>query len=1090
MFLVLILFVFGANPFHAQGAFYEFEEVSLFEGGYDPPEESKRVYSTNFPKSSTRYIWGEVVLKNLLYNKREHEHEIMCRFYDADGNIWGDVSANILIEPGLEYVWVPQGLGWSEAGYWPGGTYEVHVLVDGKVVGKKEFTVFNDIPEVGFEFLKFFESGQVIPEGAGFNYTTRFPKSKTRYVNYLVGVKNLLWNVENQRPLIIGRYFDPEGSLLAEVEASVDIPSAWENADIFHGWGWDEPGNWAEGTYRLEILFGSKKISEKKFTVYNDVPGGKKTAKNMDGLSKGTGGDNSALLINIITKGVGYLEKGEYDRAVSQFNRAVKIDPGYADAYYNRGLAFYRKGEYDRAISDYTKAIELFPRDFDAYFNRGLAYYGKGEYDNAISDYTRVIAINPDDIQAYNNRGYLYYYRGEYDRAVSDYTKAIEIDPGYVDAYYNRGLAFYGKGDHDRAADDYSRVIELNPRDTDAYNNRGLIYYSEEKYDRAISDYTRVIEIDSGYIDAYYNRGLIYYTIEQYENAAGDFKKVTQLDPKDPEASSYLELALSKKQIDGAAKRDDETGAWKPKLEKPGPKPKPLEEEGEKEKGRRIEIVDVAFDSIFPVLFKYYDENPIGRVVVRNSDNVPVTDVKLSFFVKRYMDLPKKTAAADKLKSGEEKTIDIYALFSDRVLDITEGTIVACELILEYTYDGKVYEKRSVETIRIYDRNATRWDDNRKAAAFVTAKDPAVLKFAKNIAGIISGKGSAAINKNLRMAMALHNAMSLYEIGYVIDPLTPYKDFSKNKSAVDFLQFPRQTLDYRAGDCDDLSILYNAMLESVGIETAFITTPGHIFVAFSLDMRPDAARANFLRADELIFREEKTWIPVEITLLNDGFLYAWRTGAKQWREAVARENEGFYPVRDSWEKYEPVGLPGGGERIDFNQRDKLLSAYLDEVIKFIEREIYPRVIKLQSEIKKSGGSSDQINRLGVLFARYGLMDRAEREFNKILDKENDYVPALANMGNIYFFKKDMDQALEYYEKAYKKDPRNPRVMLGYARVNHELENYGTVKKVYKKLKKAEPDLALQFAYLGLKGEEAVRAAGIIELTETLIWEED
>jgi tetratricopeptide (TPR) repeat protein len=564
---------------------------------------------------------------------------------------------------------------------------------------------------------------------------------------------------------------------------------------------------------------------------------------------------------------------------------------------------------------------------------------------------------------------------------------------------------------------------------------------------------------------------------------------VTELDPKDTEASSYLELALSKKQINGAVKRDNGV-TLKPELEKPGPKSKPLEEGGKKEKGRRISIVDIEFDNIFPVLFKYYDENPIGRAVVRNSDDVPVTDVKLSFFVKRYMDLPKETVALDKLKSGEEKTIDIYALFSDGVLDITEGTKVACEVILEYTYEGKVYEKRRVETVRIYDRNATRWDDNRKAAAFVTAKDPAVLKFAKNIAGIISGKGSNAINKNLRMAMALHNAMYLYEIGYVVDPLTPYKELSKTKSAVDFLQFPKQTLDYRAGDCDDLSILYSAMLESVGIETAFITIPGHIFVAFSIDMRPETARAHFLRADELIFRDEKTWIPVEVTLLNDGFLYAWQTGAKQWREAVARENEGFYPIRDSWKMYEPVGLPVGGERIDFNARDKLLSAYLDEVIKFIEREIYPRVIKLQSEIKKSGGDSHQINRLGILYARYGLMDRAEREFNKILDKENDYVPALANMGNIYFFKKDMDKALEYYEKAYKNDPRKPTVMLGYARINHELENYGTVKRVYNKLKKADPDLALQFIYLELKGEDAVRAAGIGELTETLIWEED
>jgi hypothetical protein len=58
----------------------------------------------------------------------------------------------------------------------------------------------------------------------------------------------------------------------------------------------------------------------------------------------------------------------------------------------------------------------------------------------------------------------------------------------------------------------------------------------------------------------------------------------------------------------------------------------------------------------------------------------------------------------------------------------------------------------------------------------------------------------------------------------VVDPVTPYKKFSQNLS-VDFLQFPNQTLEYKARDCDDLSMLYNALLESVGIKTAFITIP-------------------------------------------------------------------------------------------------------------------------------------------------------------------------------------------------------------------------------------------------------------------------
>jgi tetratricopeptide (TPR) repeat protein len=1082
LFLFFIILLIGPNPFPASGSDYEFEEVNLFEGGYDPPEESNRVYETNFPKSSTRYIWCEVVLKNLLYSKRVHEHEIVCRFYDSDGNKLGDVAANVMIEPGWENVWVPQGLGWSEPGFWPGGTYEVQVIVDGKVEGGKEFAVFNDVPELEFEFLKFFESGEIIPEDAEFKYATRFPKSKTRYVNFLVGVKNLLWKTEDQRPLIFGRYFDSHDNLLAEVQASVNIPSSWENADIFNGWGWDEPGNWEEGTYRLEIVFGNKKISEETFTIYND--------RNMEGSGKSQGEDSASLLIDIITEGVAYLEKGQYDRAVSQFSKAVKVDPGYVDAYYNRGLAYYSKGEYDRAISDYTRAIELFPQDFDAYFNRGLAHYGKGEYDRAISDYTQVIAINPADTQAYNNRGFLYYYKGEYDIAISDYTKAVDIDPGYTDAYYNRGLALYEKGDYDRASSDYSKVIELNPMDTDAYNNRGLIYYNRGQYDSALYDYSRIIEIDPGYIDAYFNRGLIYYNLKDYRKAAQDFKSVTELDPNDKEAADYLELSVGKNEIEKGTSRDKTIETDKPVPEMTGPKQKLSPESDKKEAERRVEIADVELYNIFPVLFKFYDENPVGRAVVKNSDSVTVTDVKLSFFVKRYMDLPKKIEAAKELRSGEEKTVDIYALFSDGVLEITEGTKVAGELILEYNYNGKVYERRRVETVRIYDRNATRWDDDRKAAAFVTAKDPVVLRFAKNSAGMISDRGSAAINKNLRTAIAFHSAMSLYEIGYVVDPLTPYKELSKNKAAVDFLQFPKQTLDYRAGDCDDLSILYSAMLESVGIETAFITIPGHIFVAFSVDMRPDEARMNFLRPDDLIFRDNKTWIPVEVTALNDGFLYAWQAGAKQWREAVARNNEGFYPVHDSWKMYEPVGLPGGTERIDFSARDELVSLYQKEVTKFIEREIYPKVIKLQTEIKNSDEDPDYINRLGVLYARYGLIERAEREFGKILDKDEGHIPALVNMGNVYFYEKDMDRALVYYEKAYENAPQNPTVMLGYARVNHELENYGIVRRVYDKLKKADPEMAMRFAYLELKGEEAKRAAGVAASTETLIWEED
>jgi len=62
-------------------------------------------------------------------------------------------------------------------------------------------------------------------------------------------------------------------------------------------------------------------------------------------------------------------------------------------AYNNRGSAFHYKGQYDRAISDYNKAIEIDPEYALAYFNRGVAYFKKGDYDRAWEDFLMAQAL-------------------------------------------------------------------------------------------------------------------------------------------------------------------------------------------------------------------------------------------------------------------------------------------------------------------------------------------------------------------------------------------------------------------------------------------------------------------------------------------------------------------------------------------------------------------------------------------------------------------------------------------------------------------------------------------------------------------------
>ena len=70
---------------------------------------------------------------------------------------------------------------------------------------------------------------------------------------------------------------------------------------------------------------------------------------------------------------------------------ATKLtDLNDADAYLKRGIAYAEKGQYDQAISDLNKALEINPRYAKAYVNRGSTYFKKGQYDKAWEDVYKV----------------------------------------------------------------------------------------------------------------------------------------------------------------------------------------------------------------------------------------------------------------------------------------------------------------------------------------------------------------------------------------------------------------------------------------------------------------------------------------------------------------------------------------------------------------------------------------------------------------------------------------------------------------------------------------------------------------------------
>ena len=195
--------------------------------------------------------------------------------------------------------------------------------------------------------------------------------------------------------------------------------------------------------------------------------------------------------------------------------------------------------------------------------------------------------------------------------------------------------------------------------------------------------------------------------------------------------------------------------------------------------GEGLDLVKVELDEIYPVFKSWYDTRPLGRVLIQNTEDQKIEGIKLTFYMKQYMDAPKDCPAPASLGAKESLMVDITSLFTDAILEVTEGTKANAEIMLEYSKDGETYRSVRNETVRLLDRNAMRWDDDQRAAAFVTAKDPRVLSFAKNVAGIVRDSGSKAVDLNLLVAMGIYKALDLYGLSYVIDPKTPFAEFLK-----------------------------------------------------------------------------------------------------------------------------------------------------------------------------------------------------------------------------------------------------------------------------------------------------------------------
>jgi eukaryotic-like serine/threonine-protein kinase len=166
-----------------------------------------------------------------------------------------------------------------------------------------------------------------------------------------------------------------------------------------------------------------------------------------------------------------HVERGEWDQAVAEVDRAIAIRPNFWRNHAELGFVHYSAGRLDEAANAYERVTELQPDSARGYHMLGTVQQSAGHLDAALVSYEHANRIRPA-ASTYANLGTIHFWRGEYAEAATAYEQAIAMRPHEPDLHANLGDALLKLGRRDeagrafqRAVDEVTRLLAVNDKD-------------------------------------------------------------------------------------------------------------------------------------------------------------------------------------------------------------------------------------------------------------------------------------------------------------------------------------------------------------------------------------------------------------------------------------------------------------------------------------------------------------------------------------------------------------------------------------------------------------------------------------------------
>jgi tetratricopeptide (TPR) repeat protein len=221
--------------------------------------------------------------------------------------------------------------------------------------------------------------------------------------------------------------------------------------------------------------------------------------------------------------------RGNYKKAIEDYDRSIEQSPNDAVVYWNRADAYRHLGDYQKALESVSHAIDLEP-SHDFYIYRSKLYTMMNNREASQSDLEKANEFGFDTAEEHLHRGFIYYEQKKFEAALADFNKALSMDANSVEALNARAKVYADIYQDDSAFRDYGAAIALESDFAEVYQNRGLLYLRHGEHEKALADFNKAIELDATEASFFYHRADFYLSLGKGDLAFKDIQQAIELE--------------------------------------------------------------------------------------------------------------------------------------------------------------------------------------------------------------------------------------------------------------------------------------------------------------------------------------------------------------------------------------------------------------------------------------------------------------------------------------------------------------------------------------------------------------------------------